>query len=353
MSNIRKINTILLISFLAIFIFTPNGHTVFKRDMKKAKKFMAAGSYQKAIPLLEKAVLERITNSEAHFLLGVSYFENNNTDDADQVFDLTVLLEPDYRDDIGRMYKEASIRSLERGEVLTACSLFEKAVEHYPMIERGTKTVLSGEARNLEYYKKCITDTIGRSKDLSLTEIEIPIFRSHGFPDKKVNEISGSAISIKGSPEHKQANNGIVIHGIQQLPDKESEDLKRNPFFVPVEHKVVSEYDMKPNMKVVFEKRFTFDDAFDKKYGQIKTIKFEDDDIRVDDQIEVVSRLKGSNIFRGREIGIWNGDTDNLKWIATKNGYYSEKVKSTKRGAFTISLAERSDIEVIVRVKRL
>ena len=128
--------------------------------------------------------------------------------------------------------------------------------------------------------------------------------------------------------------------------------MKRNPF-VPVEHKVVSEYDMKPNMIVVFEKRFTYDDAFDKKYGQIKTIKFEDDDIRVDDQIEVVSQLKGSNIFKGREIGIWNGDTDNLKWIATKNGYYSEKVKSTKRGAFTISLAERRDIEVIVRVKRL
>jgi tetratricopeptide (TPR) repeat protein len=352
MNKIKKNNIILLISFLAIFVLAPHGQALFKRDMKNARKFIAEGSYEKAIPLLETAVLERITNSEAHFLLGVSYFKNNNTDNADHVFELTAQLEPDYRDDIGRMYKEASIRSLNRGEVFIACSLFEKAVEHYPLIEKGTKTVLSGEARNIEYYKKCITDTIGRSKDLSLTEIEMPIFRSHGFPDKKVNEISGSAISIKGSPEHKQANNGIVIHGIQQLPAKASEDLHRVTR-VHVKQDVVSEYYMKPNMKVVFEKRFTFDDAFDKKYGQIKTIKFENDDIRIDDQIEVVGRLKGSHIFRGREIGIWNGDKDNLKWTATKNGYYSEKVKGTKKGAFTISLAERRDIEVIVRVKRL
>ena len=141
MSKIKKINFILLISFLAIFILAPNGHTLFKRDMKKAKKFMAAGSYQKAIPLLETAVLERITNSEAHFLLGVSYFNNNNTDDADQVFEVTVQLEPDYGDEIGRMYKEASIRSLNRGEVIIACSLFEEAVEYYPMIETGIKTL--------------------------------------------------------------------------------------------------------------------------------------------------------------------------------------------------------------------
>jgi tetratricopeptide (TPR) repeat protein len=352
MSKIKKNNIILLISVLAVFILAPNGHTLFKRDINKAKKLIAEGSYQKAIPLLETAVLEQITNSEAHFLLGVSYFNNNYTDDAARVFDLTVLLEPDYRDDIGQMYKEASIRSLERGEVLSACTLFEKAVEHYPMIEKGTKTVFSGEARNIEYYKKCITDTIGRSEDLSLTEIEVPIFRAHDFPDKKVNEISGNTISIKGNLEQKQVNNGIVIHGLQQLPAKESEDL-HSITGVHVKQHVVSDYYMKPKMKVVFEKRFTFDDAFDKKYGQIKTIKFEKDDIRVDDQIEVVSSLKGTSIFRGSEIGIWNGDKENLKWTATKNGYYSEKVKDTQKGTFTISLAERTDIEVIVRVKRL
>ena len=352
MSKIININIILLISLLAVFILAPNGHTLFKRDINKAKKFIAEGSYQKAIPLLETAVLEQITNSEAHFLLGVSYFNNNYTDDAAQVFDFTVLLEPDYRDDIGQMYKEASIRSLERGEVLTACTLFEKAVEHYPMIEKGTKTVFSGEARNIEYYKKCITDTIGRSKDLSLTEIEIPIFSSHGLTDKKINGIARNTISIKGNLQQKHINNGIVIHGMQQLTAKESEDL-HSITGVHVKQHVVSDYYMKPKMKVVFEKRFTFDDAFDKKYGQIKTIKFEKDDIRVDDQIEVVSWLKGTSIFRGSEIGIWNGDKENLKWTATKNGYYSEKVKDTQKGTFTISLAERTDIEVIVRVKRL
>lgn len=351
MSNIKKINIILLISLLTIFTFVPHGHTLFKRDMNKAKKFIAEGSYEKAIPLLETAVLERITDPEAHFLLAVSYFNNDNTDNADQVFELTAQLEPDYRDDIGQVYKEASIRSLTRGDVLIACSLFEKAVEHYPMIERGIKTVFSGGTRNIEYYKKCINNAKGRSKDLSNTDNGISIHGSYGLRDKKMNGISKNTILIKGSPEQKQAYNGIVIHGMQQIPASESVDLNRITG-VHDKQNVVNDYYIKPKMKVVLERKFTFDDAFDNKYGQIKTIKFEEDDIRVDDKIEVVSQLKGTGIFRGSEIGIWNGDMDNLKWTATKNGYYAEKVKDIKKGAFTISLAERRDVEVIVRVIR-
>ena len=271
MSKIMIINIILLISVLLIFILAPNGHALFKRDMKKARKFIDAGNYQKAIPLLETAVLERFTDSEAHFLLGVSYLNNNNSYDADQVFELAVKLEPDYGNEIGRMYKEASIRSLNRGEVIIACSLFEEAVEHYPMIDRGIKTFLSGETRNIEYYKRCINDTKGKSKDLSHTDNGISIYSSHGLPDKKINGIAGNTISIKGNAVQKQAYNGILIHGIQQLPAKESEDLNRITG-VRVRQKVVSEYYMKPNVNVVFEKRFSLTMHLIKNMAKLKLL---------------------------------------------------------------------------------
>jgi hypothetical protein len=105
-------------------------------------------------------------------------------------------------------------------------------------------------------------------------------------------------------------------------------------------------------MKIIFEETYTFDNAFEKNYGQIKTVKFEEDNIQAGDEIEVIARLKEGDKFTGKEIGIWTGEDRGTGWVQTRHGYYTETVEKLKGDNLIISLAKRKDVEVTVRVKR-
>ncbi len=303
--------------FFIIFIFIPHSHASFKRDMKKAKKFIASGIYQQAIILLEKAVLEHPANAEVHFLLGVAYINNDNFKYVDFVFASAVAREPDYENDVGIEYKKAADKAYMRGNLHSACILFERAVEYAPnlgeRIGHSLYASLGDKAGNAEYYEKCNLN----SQDQSQTQLEDGPIKLTG--QKRSNP----------KPE-------IVKSEINQVAA------------YPVSKEVAASH----YWKVVFEKTYSFTNAFELTYGQVKTIRFYKDDVRVGDQIEVITYLEDGGKFSGKEIGIWNGDLNNLEWATTKNGYYLESVNETQKGSFTISLAKRRDIKVIVRVKR-
>ena len=126
------------------------------------------------------------------------------------------------------------------------------------------------------------------------------------------------------------------------------DDKTGSPDVRKVAIKVVTSQDM----KIIFEETYTFDNAFEKNYGQIKTVKFEEDNIQVGDEIEVIARLKEGDKFTGKEIGIWTGEDRGTGWVQTRHGYYTETVEKLKGDNLIISLAKRKDVEVTVRVKR-
>jgi tetratricopeptide (TPR) repeat protein len=319
MNERKKLIILLSVFLLVIFIFVSPGHALFKRDMKKAKGFINDGSYAKAIPLLEKAVLEHTVNAEAHFLLGISYINNDNLRYAGEVFSSAVRLEPDYGTDIGREYKKAADRAFVRGDILSACSLFEKALEYDQVIEKrethSIYSVIDGETGSAEFYKNC-------------------------------NVVSQVPVRKQNQTKNDQSQLAIEKRSVRE-PEKIESEIKQFIKHKKNEYLSSSRYSV-----VVFEKTYTFDDAFENIHGQIRTIKFGKDNIRIGDQIEVVVQLKDGSKFRGKEIGIWNGDKNRLIWERTKNGYHSEIVKETQKGIYTISLAKRRDITVVVRIQR-
>ncbi|MDD5554713.1 MAG: hypothetical protein PHU57_03775, partial [Patescibacteria group bacterium] len=99
---------------------------------------------------------------------------------------------------------------------------------------------------------------------------------------------------------------------------------------------------------VAFEKSYDMKDAYDE-YGQIRTFQAGKDDVRKDDKLEIIAKLKNGEEFSGQEIGIWRGKEFNPKWAETVNGYYNKKIEElTDGGFFVISLAKRDDVVVTV-----
>ncbi len=319
MNKIQKKGLLFGTCFLLMFVFVSQSSALFKNNMKKANDFMKNGMYSQAISILEKAVIENLTNAEVHFLLGISYINNGNLWGANEVFASAVQLNPDYGYEIGKEYKKAADKAFAKGNFLSASSLFEKAVEYSPMIGQSEGysffVTLGDRTGNADYYDKGI-------------------------------------IYAKGdSQKEKQAGYKLLKLAVQEWPGPKSEMLKRKTSEL-VGQEIVSKVFPPPYMRTTFEKTYTFNDAFEKKFGQIKTIKFGKDDVQVDDQIEVITKIKDGSKFHGKEIGIWKVENNSSHWVKTKNGYYTEKVKEIRKDSFIISLAKRKDIKVTIRAKR-
>jgi tetratricopeptide (TPR) repeat protein len=319
MDKIQKRGLLFIICFFTLFIFVSQSNAIMGKDLEKAKNFMEDGKYTQAADHLEKAVLENITNAEVHFLLGIAYINNDNLEGADAVFRSAYHLNPDYGYEIGYEYKKIANWSLSRGDYHAAGSFFEKAVEFAPDIGRNEGydffVGLGDTTKNAEYYAKSIIYAQGDNQKQKRVAFKVLKLGSDNCAGSKCED----------------------------LKEESTEDAVQETAGNAVRTRFT---------EVVFEKTFTFENTFEKKYGQIKAIKFEKHNIRVDDEIEVIAELMDGSRFRGKEIGVWMGKNYNQNWVKTENGYYTEKIKKIPEGTLIISLAKRKDVKVAVKVKR-
>lgn len=101
-----------------------------------------------------------------------------------------------------------------------------------------------------------------------------------------------------------------------------------------------------------FNQTYTFADAVDD-YGQVDTIRFGKDDVKVGDVVSVTATLLGSSEFSGKEIAIILGKEFNPYYVLTENGKRTWPIEVVKPGkVLTISLRKRQDVEVRVMVTR-
>ncbi len=319
MDNMQKRGLLFIICFFILFIFVSQSNAIMGKDLKKAKNLMEDGNYTQAAGLLEKAVLENITNAEVHFLLGIAYINNDNFWGASEVFKSAYQLNPDYGNEIGHEYKKIANWLFSKGDYQDAGNFFEKAVEFDPDIGRNEGynffVELGDRTKNAEYYAKSIIYAQGDNQKQRRVAFKVLKLGSDNCEGLKCEDLQEVSIGDAG----------------QEISDN---DFRAG------------------STEVVFEKTFTFNNAFENKFGQIKAIKFQKHNIRVDDEIEVVAELMDGSRFRGKEIGVWMGKNYNQNWVKTENGYYTEKVKKIPEGTLIISLAKRKDIKVAVKVKR-
>jgi len=92
----RIVSLIIFITVISFITSVSVGNAFWNRDVKKAKEFMQAGMYPKAIELLNKRIIDKPADAEAHFLLGICYIKTGKIRDADQRFASAVRIDSGY-----------------------------------------------------------------------------------------------------------------------------------------------------------------------------------------------------------------------------------------------------------------
>lgn len=118
--------------FLTLFFYT-NAFAV--ASMGKAKEFMQAGMFPQAAVLLQKEIMEKPTNAEAHFLLAICYMNQGNFLGADERFASVIRLDPEYGYKIGSEYMKVGKFMMDRGRVWDADAYFKKAITYQPNLK--------------------------------------------------------------------------------------------------------------------------------------------------------------------------------------------------------------------------
>lgn len=306
-------------SLLILFTLTSRCNASFKNDLKKAANHIELKQYKQAVPLLERAVLENLFNSEVHFMLGVSYLNIGNLYGAGEVFRLTSNLTENYNEAISKEYKKVADNALRKDNIPSSVDFFEQALKFNPGISRQERysffLALGDKTGKKEYYARGLAYADGDTN--------------------KKNKID----KIINTPLIRRKSDSRYLH-----INTESNELRASKALLTAEPSY--------SIETILKKSFTFNDAYENKYGQIKALRYGNDNIRIGDRIEITTQLKNGAKFKGKEIGIWNGSKDNPKWIKTENGYYSETVRETRKNNFIISLSKRKDIKVILTVNR-
>jgi tetratricopeptide (TPR) repeat protein len=310
-----------LIVVALLLAFMLPAHALFENDVDKAKDFMKAGMYPQAIQLLDKRIQMKPTDAEAHFQLGICYIHTGNFRGADERFASAVRLKSEYGYKIGAEYKKAADSAQAKGDLGRSQTLYEQGIKYDPALKKGA----------YDYFFQ-----LGNKSNPN---------NAATFYDKALQYSEGNK-----EREQKVGLKYLKLAALQ-YPGGQCESLKAKAARIVGEEKV-SEVFPPAYMKVTFEKTYTFDDSFNE-YGQIETIRYGVDDVKVGDKIEVIGKLKGSNTFSGQEIAIYRGKNFDPEWETTKNGYLSQPVEFLPVGkTYGISLGGRKDVQVTIRVTR-
>ena len=199
-----------VVSIALCISFTSPSHAFFNSDISKAKDFIKADMYPQAIELLNKRIIDEPTDAEAHLLLGQCYAHQGDWNQADQRFNSAVKLEPGLKSEIAGQYMELAYKNLNSNNLENAQSSYNKALGY----------------------------------DASVADDEF--LKQVGYRYlKKAAETKGSS-----RESYKQRAAGFVGN------------------------ELVSEVFPGTKMVTSFEKTYSFDDAFNKEWGQIKNDKF-------------------------------------------------------------------------------
>lgn len=316
-------------SFLFLCTLISPAHALFENEVDKAKDFIKAGMFPQAIEQLNKRITDKPTDAEAHYLLGTCYMNTGDYGAAEERFKSAVRLKADYGYQIGGEFKKAGSAALNKGQVQQAQGLFAKAVEYQPNLKR--EVALECLAAGKTYLRRGQTDI--------------------------ADGLFAMAVGNDGSL-NSEVNQTRTDYGMRLLETAKTKPKEERKKYIEeakkyVDQKTVDEAFPPPTLKIVFEKTYTYDDAFSKE-GGIKAIEFGVDDVKIGDTVEVVATLLNGEKFSGQEIGVFRSNELNPPWDTTRQGYYRQKIEMFEPGKFyLISTGGRRDVKITVKATRL
>lgn len=126
-----------LLTVLLLFSFAHGEVRTKANSVTKAKEFIKAKMYDRAIPILNGLIEESPANSEYHFLLAQCFLKSNNVQAADNEFGRVVAIDSSKGRTIGEMFKEQGYLALGNKDYSAASFSLWKATSYNPELKKA------------------------------------------------------------------------------------------------------------------------------------------------------------------------------------------------------------------------
>jgi general secretion pathway protein G len=133
-------------------------------NIKKAEEHMAAGMYQRAIPLLQQEINENPESPKAHFLQGKCKLAVGAPEEAERCFERAKRLDPDLSKEVDR--------------ALVRCEVTKENIQTAKAKTRAARTNISGIGINLNLFEQDNGSYPTTQEGL----IALPLYRKEGVP---------------------------------------------------------------------------------------------------------------------------------------------------------------------------
>lgn len=165
-----------LIKFLLIgFVTASLLHGCTSKGIKEAKEFMDASMYEQAISLLENEIHDNPKSAEANYLLGKCYLQSSSHTKVEDYFNRAILLDTDFKDDIGIIYFGESLDLFKENNLNYANFYYEKGLKFHPMYRAEFAKQLFKYAGD---YAEISTETAKSIRLFSIVDEISPDFKS-------------------------------------------------------------------------------------------------------------------------------------------------------------------------------
>jgi len=121
--------TLLLVGVAAVIVLSGRSGGQEEANLDQIEAQMEAGEYESARQALEQIVAEDETNAEAHFMLGLTYFNLEAYAKARESFERALELDPDRA---AAIHHNLGALAYQMGDMETALSEFQAALEADP-----------------------------------------------------------------------------------------------------------------------------------------------------------------------------------------------------------------------------
>jgi tetratricopeptide (TPR) repeat protein len=225
--NMKNWTTFISLTLLIVTIFFISpAFALLDNDVDKAKEFMTAGMYPQAIELLNKRIMDKPTDAEAHFQLGICYINTGSYSQADERFASAVRIKSDYGYQIGGEYKKVGLSTLDKGNDSTALTLFKQAIKYQPDLKTGITDQLfeKGKAQPDRYFSMVL------NLDPSQKSKVADYYKS--LSDKTTDE-EGKIAYLKKAADIDSARYGEKYNADAQVLGRKYLDLAKKNAVIP------------------------------------------------------------------------------------------------------------------------
>jgi len=142
--NTGKLKVLVLCLLYSIGLASIAG-PVYAGDVDKAKEYISAQMYKQAVILLKKAIDNKPTNAQAHYLLGKVYLLTEKYGEANVEFERAIVLKSSYADSVARTHKEVGDSALKKNNLPLAKNIYGEAISYDPSLKSKIATALFKE----------------------------------------------------------------------------------------------------------------------------------------------------------------------------------------------------------------